>query len=159
MVAQWRVLLNTEEDRERYDVLERAMPGVVVSAFGESLEGGTALAHFLQSGVDGLLRVFVRRVPSFNIEQYFSDNSKGSAVRAAAIAWLRALVAPIGLFASTSPEMLKLETRLKKWSGAVQISRQSFELALSLRVITPTITPPAFAEGESEGEGDSQSKR
>lgn len=139
--ARWQPLITADDDLARFQTLLEGFPRVcAMLVSGQNSEFETPeqiFTSFLSTGVDTLVRIFVRRLRPFAPEEAKDVLGRVSLGER----WLRALGAPEAFVEGDPNELTRLEGRLRFWAAPAQRTRHLHEVRLVFRVFPPVTDP------------------
>lgn len=133
--SHWHLVSTREEDKQRLKILSEAMPPLCRSPLdvGSSEMNPSALVEsFVTSTADALIRYFLKNKPMF-VDTVRSPLSPKQEVTKN---WLLALNRENPVVVGPEYELVKLEQRLKRWSGPL-IPTSAHDVRTAFRLIPP----------------------
>ncbi len=151
--ARWQVILNEERDQERLATLIKSMPSLCRNDFSDSLNStddkdlvpnqissALILESFLSHCGDHLIRMFLKS------RDLLPEIIANSPKFGAETAWLEALTRDNSQLDSSAQDLLRLEERLKHWSGKFLAGGAISRFKTGFRVVAPEDVPDKFEE-------------
>jgi len=143
--ARWQIILREAEDKQRFDTLATAMPGICCSTVEISAtqlpEPDLVLSSFINMTGDALIRSFLLRTP-FEVEV---DSTKRRQIIPAR--WLKSLTSTSATVEGPTFELSEFEQKLRNWSAKVISKTERHALQTLFKLVAPE-SPAAETEAD-----------